>query len=304
MLHFYFRTWYSKLYRHTGPLYVILKELFYRLRTHDILERAYGLAFNFTLAIFPAIIFSFTLIPYIPITGLEPKIIAFFKDTIPSSVYEALVPTIQDTVSKQRGGLLSFGFLSTLYLATNGVMSLIKTFHLADKQLVPEERSYLKQRAIATLLTLVLVCALFSTIVLLIVSRQVLDYMSLHELIASQAQINLMLGLRMVIIFLMFFITIAGIYYLAPATQQSWRFVCLGAVLATILSLLASLGFSYYVNNFANYNRIYGSLGVMIALMIWLFLISVTLLIGFELNISMAQVLQKPSKKPDQDLPV
>jgi membrane protein len=304
MLHFYFRTLYSKLYQHSSPLYAILKELFYRLRTHDILERAYGLAFNFTLAIFPAIIFSFTLIPHIPVTGLEPKIIAFFKEIMPGSVYEALAPTIQDTVSKQRRGLLSFGFLSTLYLATNGMMSLIKTFHLADKHLVPEERSYLKQRVIATLLTLVLVCALFGTIVLLIVSRQVLDYMLLHKLIASQAQINLMLGLRMIILFLMFFITIAGIYYLAPATQQSRLFVCIGALVATILSLLASLGFSYYVNNFANYNRIYGSLGVMIALMIWLFLISVTLLIGFELNISMAQVLQKPSKQTKQDFPL
>ena len=204
MAHLYFRTLYSKLYQRSGPLYTILKELFYRLRTHDILERAYGLAFNFTLAIFPAIIFSFTLIPHIPVTNLEPKIIAFFKDIMPGSVYEALIPTIQDTVSKQRRGLLSFSFFSTLYLATNGMMSLIKTFHLADKDLVPEERSYLKQRVIATLLTLALVGALFGTIVLLIVVRQVLDYLLPHGLIASQTQINLMLGLRLTIIFLLF----------------------------------------------------------------------------------------------------
>jgi membrane protein len=296
MSHFYFRNLYSKLYQRSGPFYTILKELFYRLRTHDILERAYGLAFNFTLAIFPAIIFSFTLIPHIPVTGLEPKIIAFFKDIMPGSVYEAVIPTIQDTVSKQRRGLLSFGFISTLYLATNGMMSLIKTFHLADKDLVPEERSYLKQRMIATLLTLALVGALFGTIVLVIAARKALEYILSPGLIAPQAQINLMLSLRVIIIFLMFFITIASIYYLAPGTKQRKTFVSIGALVATILSGLASLGFSYYVNNFAHYNRVYGSLGVMIALMIWLFLLSVTLLVGYELNISIAKVLKKPSK--------
>ena len=91
----------------------------------------------------------------------------------------------------------------------------------------------------------------------------------------------------------MFFMTISGIYYLAPAPKKHWPFVSLGSLVATTSSLLASLGFSYYVNNFANYNRLYGSLGVMIALMVWLFLLSVILLVGFELNASINKVLQK-----------
>ncbi len=300
---YHLRTLYSKLYPISRPFFAIIQELFYRLRTHDILERAYGLAFNFTLAIFPAIIFCFTLIPYIPITGLESKIVIFLKDIMPASVYEALVPTIQDTISKQRSGLLSFGFFSTLYLASNGMMSLIKTFHLADRELVHEQRSYLKQRAIATLLTLFFVFALFGTILLLIVTRQVLDYMLMQGLIASQGQLNWMLSLRFLILFLMFFITIAEIYYLAPATKQHRPFVSIGALVATILSVLASFAFSYYVNNFANYNRFYGSLGMMIALMVWLFLISITFLVGFELNISIAKVLQDPAKEVYTDQP-
>jgi membrane protein len=293
MPYLFFKNFYGQIQRRYSFLYAICKELLHRLRSHDTLERAYGLAFNFTLAIFPAIIFSFTLIPYIPIIGLEPKIVAFFKDVMPGSVYDALVPTIQDTVSKQRTGLLSFGFVSTLHLATNGMMSLMKTFHLADKDLVREQRSYLKQRAIATVLTLAFVCALFTTILLLVVARQALDYMFIHGFIASQMWVKLMLGLRWIILFFMFFITITGIYYLAPATKQHRPFVSIGAFVATTSSVLASLAFSYYVNNFANYNRLYGSLGIMIALMVWLFLISVTFLVGFELNISITKILQK-----------
>ena len=284
---------YTKRSERRITLYRVLEEFLHRLRTNDILEHAYGLAFNFTLAIFPATIFVFTLIPYIPIPGLEPQIVCFLKEIMPENVYEALAPTIQDTVSKQRSGLLSFGFITTLYLATNGMMSLIKTFNLSDKEAIQNQRGYFKQKAIATLLTLALALVLFCTIILLIVARQVLDYMISYGLIASRFQVNLILGSRLVIVFFMFFMTISGIYYLAPATKKHWPFASLGSLEATTSSLLASLGFSYYVNNFANYNRLYGSLGVMIALMVWLFLLSVILLVGFELNASINKVFQK-----------
>ncbi|MEM7055890.1 MAG: YhjD/YihY/BrkB family envelope integrity protein, partial [Bacteroidota bacterium] len=213
---------YTKRSERQAMLYSILEEFLYRLRTNDILEHAYGLAFNFTLAIFPATIFVFTLIPYIPIPGLELKILFLLKEIIPESVYEALIPTIQDTVSKQRSGLLSFGFITTLYLATNGMMSLVKTFNRSDKEAMPNQRGYFKQRAIATLLTLALALVLFCTIMLLIVARQILDYMISYGLIASRFKINLILGSRLVIVFFMFFMAISGIYYLAPATKKYW----------------------------------------------------------------------------------
>lgn len=278
-------------------LYRIGKTFWRRLRTNDTIEHAYGLAFNFTLAIFPAMIFIFTLIPYIPMPSLDSKIVSFLQELMPESVYEALKPTIEDTVRMQRGGLLSFGFFSTLYLATNGMMSLIKTFNLASKDAIQKRRGYFQQRAIATLLTLALTLALFCTILLLIVTRQVLDHMLKKSLIASRSQFKLIFSSRLFIVFFMFFITISAIYHLAPATRKPGAFVTLGSLLATIASLLVSLGFSYYVNNFSNYNRVYGSLGVMIALMVWLFLLSVALLVGFELNVSITKVLQEQPGK-------
>lgn len=271
--------------------YAIGEEFLHRLRTDDMLEHAYGMAFNFTLAIFPAIIALFTLIPYIPFPDLDQKIISFLQTMLPIGIYEVLAPTVQDTLGIQRKGLLSLGFVSTLYLATNGMMSLIKTFDLFHKESVSPSRSYLRKRSMALLLTLLLTLVLFCAMVLLIVGSQLLRYMISHGLVASGFQLHLILGLRLGTVALLLFMAIACIYYIAPPAR--WPFFSFGAFNATLYSLVASLGFSYYVNNFANYNRLYGSIGIFIALMVWLLLLSGILLVGFELNASIDAVVRK-----------
>jgi membrane protein len=286
----YFKNFTSRISYYWPITLQILKELWYRVLVNDILERSYAVAFNFTLAIFPATIFIFTLIPYIPIAELVPKLIDFFKEGIPETIYSALAPTIQDTLSKHRSGLLSFGFIYSLYLSSNGMMSLLKNFNLSDQPTSQYKRSYLQQRAIATILTLLLTLTLFGTILLLIVARQVLDYMVSYELITHKIHISILPSASSFIVFLMFFVAIAVIYYLAPTNKQNKTFVLVGALIATLGCLLASLAFSYYVNHFVKYG-LYGSLGVMIALMLWLFLLSFILLIGFELNITLSKRL-------------
>jgi membrane protein len=277
--------------------YAVGEELFRRLYTNDIIEHAYGMAFNFTLAIFPAIISVFTLIPHIPIPMLAQKIIAFLQEMMPLSIYEVLAPTIQDTLSTQRKGLLSLGFLATLYLATNGMMSLIKTFDLAHKDTLCVRRGYFKKRGIAALLTLMLALVLCCAMVLLIVGNQLFHYVTSHGLIASKFKMTLILGLRLCTIVLILLNAIACIYYVAPSVRQRWPFFSFGSLIATLLSLVASFGFSYYVKNFANYNRIYGSLGIFIALMSWLFVLSAILLVGFELNTSIDVLLRKSEER-------
>ncbi|MFM2428581.1 MAG: hypothetical protein RL012_465 [Bacteroidota bacterium] len=289
---------YIKRKKHYISCHAVGVELFRRLCTNDIIEHAYGMAFNFTLAIFPATISIFTLIPYIPIPTLSQKIIAFLQEMVPMSLYEVLAPTIQDTLSTQRRGLLSLGFFATLYLATNGMMSLIKTFDLAQKDpLSMQKRGYFKKRGIAALLTFMLALVLCCAMVLFIVGNQLLHYVTSHGLIASKFQINLILGLRLFTVALILLNAIACIYYVAPSAKQRWPFFSFGSFIATLLSLLASFGFSYYVKNFANYNRIYGSIGIFIALMSWLFVLSAILLVGFELNASVDVLMLKSGKR-------
>jgi membrane protein len=288
---------YIKREKHYISCYSVGVELFRRLCTNDTIEHAYGMAFNFTLAIFPATISVFTLIPHIPIPALAQKIIAFLQEIVPMSIYEVLAPTIQDTLSTQRKGLFSLGFFATLYLATNGMMSLIKTFDIAQKNTLCVRRGYFKKRGIAALLTLMLSLVLCCAMVLLIVGNWLFHYVTSHGLIASKFQINLILGLRLFTVALILLNAIALIYYLAPSSKQRWPFFSFGSLMATFLSLLASFGLSYYVKNFANYNRIYGSIGVFIALMSWLFVLSAILLIGFELNTSIDVLVLKSEKR-------
>ena len=271
---------------HSASYYAIGAAFLRRLHKNDILAYAYGLAFNFTMAIFPAIIAVFTLIPHLPITALAPKIVSSLQEMMPAGLYNVLAPTIQDTLGTRRGGLLSAGFFSTLYLATNGMTSLIKTFEIFHKDPLRVPRSYLKKRGLAFCLTLVLGLVLLCAMALLIVGRQLLHQAISQGLIASKFQLFLLLALRFLTVALLLFVAIASIYCVAPATQRPWPFFSLGAFVATLLSLLASFGFSYYVSNFANYNRIYGSIGIFIALMTWLFILSAVLLVGFECNAS------------------
>ena len=265
-------------------LYDVIIVFIDKVRKDEIFERANSVAFNFTLAIFPTIIFLFTLIPYIPYPpALDVKILRFLQDVMPYSTYEAAAGTIEDIVSKPRGGLLSFGFVLALYLATNGMSSLMLAFNKCYRTV--ERRGFLKTRLIATILTFTLAFVVFLAILLLIVGQFFITAMQ-HYVFMEDSVVYMIILLRFIVIFIIFLTGISCIYYLAPAVHDRWRFFSFGSLIATLLSLGISYGFSFYINNFGTYNKVYGSIGALIAIMIWLFILSVVLLIGFEINAS------------------
>jgi len=274
-------------------LYKIMK-LFVRNMTQDeILNRANGVAFSFILAIFPAIIFLFTLIPYvsliIPEVNTE-SIMSFLGEMLPASMYDVIASTVQDIISNQRGGLLTLGFIFSLYLATNGMMSLMVAFNSCYK--TDDRRGGFKMRLIATGLTVNLAVVLFLAIVLLVVGQLALDYVLLHlsefRWLAGidNFTVYLLFILRFLVIFTVFFLAVSTIYYFGPAIHYNWRFFSIGSFLATLFILAVSYGFSFYITNFGTYNKVYGSIGVLIALMVWIQLVTVVLLIGYEINAS------------------
>ena len=274
-------------------LYKIIKLFFRNLTQNEILIRANGVAFSFILAIFPAIIFLFTLIPYvtqyIPEVNTE-SIMQFLAGLMPASMYDVISSTVTDIVSNQRGGLLTLGFVFSLYLATNGMMSLMSAFNACYK--TNDRRGGFKMRLVATGLTINLAIVLFLAIILLVVGQLVLDYLlvNLSEFKGMEGidkfTVYLLFALRFLVIFIVFFLAISTIYYFGPAIHYNWRFFSIGSFLATFLILGISYGFSYYVTNFGTYNKVYGSIGVMIALMVWVQLVTVVLLICYEINAS------------------
>ena len=280
-------------------LYKIIRIFLRNLMNDDILDRANGVAFNFILAIFPAIIFLFTLIPYV--TAFYPEIntesiMSFIGQQIPPSMFEVVSSTVHDIISNQRGGLLSLGFLFSIYLSTNGMMALMRAFNACYRTI--ENRSGLKTRLIATGLTINMTFVLFLAIILLVVGQLVLDAVmsnmpAFDWINVSRFTVVLLFFLRFVVIFVVFFLAISFIYYFGPAIHYNWRFFSVGSLLATLLCLAVSYGFSFYVTNFGTYNKVYGSIGVLIALMVWIQLITTVLLVGYEVNASIHDAIRK-----------
>lgn len=263
-------------------VYVILVSLVNEFLEESLLNRASALAYNFMLALFPATIFLFTLIAYIPGTNFQDNLLELLQTILPTTAYMAFQNTIEDIVKNQNGSLLSVGFVTALYFATNGVGNLMRAFN--DSSLLLEKRTWLKRRAVATLITVVISFALLAAIVVLIVGESIITNM--QERIASESSfwIYALTLSRWIIIMALFFFSISLLYRYGPAHKLKWKFLSPGSVLATTLAVLTSIGFTYYINNFSSYNKIYGSIGTLIVVMIWLYLNSLILLIGFELN--------------------
>lgn len=277
------------------PIYSIIKIYISNFMKHEIYERSSGVAFNFTLALFPGVIFLITLIPYIPIPNLYDQIIAQIGEL---AMMDQVTSTISDVINKQRGNLLSLSAVVSLYLANNGMLSLISAFNKIYRTM--DKRGFFKTRFISLGLTLILVFSIFFAIALLIVGQIVLNELLDRGLLNRDLLLLGIFSLRFLVIFFMFLTAISAIYYFAPALHRRWKFISPGSVVATILTLAITYGFSAYISNFGTYNKLYGSIGAMIALMVWLFVISFILLSGFELNASLERAEKEALKNSDE----
>jgi membrane protein len=245
--------------------------------------RASAAAFTFFLALFPAIIFFFSLIPFLPIDNLHQQLLDEMQLFLPENAYQAAVETINDLVQNQHNGLLSFGFLVTLYFATNGINALVDAFNHAIH--VAETRSFIKQRYVSLLLFVVLLLLVLTASLLIIFSEIAMNYAIAHGLLLSDGLVILLLSLgKWLIAFLLLFTAISLLYYFGPVNSANYRLISPGAVLATVLSIIISVLFNYYVNNFGTYNKVYGSIGTIMVIMLWLQFNCLVILIGFDLN--------------------
>ncbi|SFG41042.1 YihY/virulence factor BrkB family protein [Pontibacter chinhatensis] len=280
-------------------VYDVADVLIGELRLDSITKRASYMAFNFTLATFPTIIFLFTLIPYIPNIlpmDLGQSILDFLGDVLPEEMYTAAYGTIEDIVNKPRGGLLSFGFLFALVLSTNGIMSLMDAFD--KKYHTFYKRGYLRKRLIATVLTVVLSMILLTAVAATFFGQWILDVLVFYEIVTESYTYTLLVILKYVAIILLFLLATSLIYYFVPAIEDKWPFFSAGAVVATALIFLVSMGFSLYISAFDTYNKFYGSMGALIGLMIWLDFVSMILILGFEINVSIDTVTKRLVRTP------
>lgn len=264
------------------PLFDLLAYLAQQLRKSDLNLRASAISFSFFLALFPGLLFLFSLIAYIPVEGLDLAIRRTSQELLPPSAFELLYTTIEDIVGRQQGGLLSFGFLLAFYFATTGLTTLSQSFNISLE--VSESRGFLRHHFTVIGLTILLTLCLLSALLLILLGDFLLGEMNRLGLMPDgllPLMVNLLLW---VIILLLVYVGIGLLYYFAPNAPKRHGFFALGSALATVLFIGSSLGFSYYVQHFGNYNRLYGSLATLIVLMLWIYVNAWVILIGFELN--------------------
>ena len=281
----------TTLFRGTASLYDILANLVQSHRKYDIDQRASAVAYNLTLASFPAVIFLFTLIPYIPIADLDKQIMAMLKDVMPRGIYEDADQTIMDILSRPRKGVLSFGFIFAMIASTNGMMSLMHSFDMVFED--EETRGFLKTRGIAIGLTLMLILVLCLSVVLLIVGDAAMHILSEWHIIRDNWIIVLLNITRYLISFGSLMLVISLVYRFAPTRGTRYPFINAGSIVASILILVATYGFSFYLSRFSSYNKLYGSIGTMIALMIWYYLLALLIILGFEINASIERARKR-----------
>ena len=258
-----------------------------------ITTRASSLAFNFFLAFFPAIIVFFTLIPYIPIDGLQETLMELLSTVLPPSTNEITFATLDDIINNPRGGLLSVGFILALYFSTNGIDSLIEAFNASYH--IRESRPLIQQKILSLGLTLLLSMMLIIAISSIIFGKLAVNYLTEYELISEYAGELILYG-KWFTMLLMLFFGISTLFHLGPSLKSKWKLFTPGSIFATIFIIITSIGFNYYINHFSQYNKIYGSIGTLMIILIWMYFNSIILLTGFELNASISNAKQKREK--------
>lgn len=257
--------------------------------------RASAIAFSFFVALFPAIIFLFTLIPYIPIENFQDELFLLMRDMVPESAFSAIEETVKDILTRQRGGLLSLGFFMALIFSTNGFASIMTAFDASLHSF--ERRTWVGQRLIALLLLAIMSVLLTITIALITSGQSFINYMVSRDILKDHFTIYMLTLVKWIVILLLIFIANSFLYWLAPAKRTKWRFISAGGTLSTVLSIATFLGFSYYINNFGQYNKLYGSIGTLLVILLLMYLVSMILLIGFELNASINEAVKHSGRK-------
>lgn len=266
------------------PLYDVGVFFIRGLMEGYITTRAAAISYSMFLAIFPFLIFLFTIIPFIPISNFQQSLLEIIREFMPSLAYESVKETIVDIITRPRSSLLIFNLILTLYFSTSGANSLIEAFNNTYHTL--ETRSMFRQYLISLFIVFIISFLLILTVVLITLGPTLLIWLLPASLENSLFILIILEILRWLIVIGLLLMAVSSLFYLAPVRRKHFQFISAGSMLATILIVITTLGFNFYVDNFSTYNAFYGSLGTLMIVLIWIYINAISLLVGFELNAS------------------
>jgi len=277
------------------PLYDVGYSFWKSLKGVAVTTRAAAVAFNLVLAVFPAIIFLFTLIPLIPVPNFQAELLLIIESIVPDTAYTAIHKTIVEIITIPHSSLLSFGFLMALFFSTNGFVSLISAFNSSVN--VTDTRSWWEVRAFAILLVFITTLLVTVGISLIVFTQSLLNFFVREGIMDRNLTYYLISVGKWIIIIGVFYFAYSFLFYLAPARKSKYRFISAGGTLATVLSIAISIGFSAYIDTFGKYNALYGSIGALPVLMLMIYFNCLAIIVGFELNAGIVAARKTSIKK-------
>ena len=253
---------------------------------------ASAIAFSFFMALFPFALFILNLIPYIPIEGFQLDFLQFVKEGVPPNTYDAIYKIISDILNNSHSGLLSTGFILSIFLMANGLNGILGGFESSKHVLI--KRGFLHQYLVALGMSLVLSFLLLATIAIIVVFEVVIQKTMIQDVLNDQIPL-IILG-RYAFVILMILITTSILFKFGTMHDKKRVFISIGSVFTTILIILDSYAFGIWVIRFSKYNELYGSIGTLLIMMFYIWINCVILLLGFELNASINKLRLKHSE--------
>ncbi|MCZ6594260.1 MAG: YihY/virulence factor BrkB family protein [Bacteroidetes bacterium] len=256
-------------------------------------SRASSIAYSFFIALFPFLLFILNLIPFIKVEDFQNRFLTFIEELLPPQTQDFFFPVIEDIALNPRNSLISVTFFLTLFLTVNGVNSIFSAFEYSVH--VNINRSFFKQYFVATLVSIFLAILLLITVGSILYGEYLITELKANAYIENDFfWVNF---LQYSIFVIMFYTTISTLYHFGVREGKETRFFSIGALVTTLLFLLTTYFFGVYINNFSNYNELYGSIGALLILMFYIWINSNLLLLGFELNISLQRLKDKSNPK-------
>lgn len=251
--------------------------------------RASSIAYSFFLALFPFLLFLLNLIPYIPIDGFQTRFLIFMEALLPAQTTEFFYPIIADIAVNPRAGLLSFVFFLSLFLSANGVNTIFSAFEYSYH--VTINRNFFRQYLVAIVVSIFLALLLLTSVGVILYGEYIINDLQSRAYIDNN--VFWISFFQFLVFLVMIYVVIATLYYFGTKEGRQSRFFSVGAVTTTGLFVITTYLFGVYINNFSNYNELYGSIGALLILMLYIWINANLLLLGFELNVSLKQLRDK-----------
>lgn len=274
-----------------SSLYDIIKLYLSGIVSGGVTHRASAIAFSFFMALFPFALFLLNLIPFIPLENFQNDFLTFVSKSVPPNTYDAIEAILKDILNNSYNGLLSSGFILSVFLMSNGINALLDGFELSKN--ISEKRGYFQQYAIAIVLSLIIAFLILLTVAILIFVAVFIHQVETQSGYVSK--IPLIETIRYLFVVLMILLITSALYKFGTRESKHISFISYGSVMTTVLFLLTSNLFGIYVEKFARYNELYGSIGTLLVMMFYIWLNCILILLGFELNAFIFQL--KSTKK-------